>query len=383
LPALQDSISLTLATPEEVSGRFLGFDQWFDSATVVSCIQLRPKGQQSSRCIDLRQVTGFRDASQNVIRTDSLTVLLQSKRLPLRSGLLLSTFSGLTFVPFEQIDRLMFRGEYGAVQGFVVGLFLDAAVVGIAALIIGSVVPDCIFCGADFDSSSCPYVYSFDGERYVRDAELFAGAIFPAAQRTDWSRLDHLAADHGQYRLKITNEREETEYVDELSLLAVDHPLGTEVVPTFEGSLCLLHRAQPPTVATSFAGSDVLDLVAAIDDQIWIGNPFGRNPDDSSQLRDGLNLQFPRPHDADSVTLALNVRNTSWGAYLQNQFVQLLGKDAQAWYDTLDNSLAARQALHRTMLREGMLQVLLWNGLHGNPPSMYGRLARRSPRKWR
>ena len=135
LPTLHDSISLMLVTSEGVSGEFLGFDQQFDSGTVVPCIQLLPKGQQTTRRVDLRQVTKIKDAHQNDIVPDSITSLMRLKRLPVLSGLFFSTRSGPTQVPFDRIDRLVFHGGYGAVSGFLVGLVIDAAVVGIVALI--------------------------------------------------------------------------------------------------------------------------------------------------------------------------------------------------------------------------------------------------------
>jgi hypothetical protein len=58
---------------------------------------------------------------------------------------------------------------------------------------------------------------------YDESHETFGGAIFHAAQRTDVDNLDHLAEVGGAYRVKLTNELQETQYVDELKLLVVDH----------------------------------------------------------------------------------------------------------------------------------------------------------------
>ncbi len=363
LPAIGDSINLTLATAEVIAGTFLGFDQTYDSAGILPWIHLRTQDSWSARRIDVRQVSEFGDIHQKRISIDSIAALARLKRLPTLSSVLLSTNTGLTHVPLDRIDRLYFKGQYGAVQGFFVGLLIDGALIGLTAAMISSIMSDlCIFCDYEPEGTSCPFAYSFNGEQYVREAELFTGSIFRAAQRADCARLDHLAATDGRYQLAVTNERDETEYIDHLMLLAIDHPPESEIVPTFAGTLCAISHPIGPEVATDLTGGNVLDLVCATDEEVWISNPVGRNPEKSDHRRDGIVVQFRRPPATDSVTLVINVRNTVWGASLQNHIVQMLGTDADAWYDSLNSSPAAREALHRMMVLEGMLAISLWDG---------------------
>jgi hypothetical protein len=44
-------------------------------------------------------------------------------------------------------------------------------------------------------------------------------------------RADQLRARDGRYELRVTNELEETLFLDHLSLVAIDHPAGTDVYP--------------------------------------------------------------------------------------------------------------------------------------------------------
>jgi hypothetical protein len=94
----------------------------------------------------------------------------------------------------------------------------------------------------DRKPSSCPYLYAWDGEgfSFVTDF-LGAGEMGywegPGVRNhpdpVEYVRIGpgRLVARGGRYELRVTNELEEVLYLDELKLLAVDHPSGVEVYP--------------------------------------------------------------------------------------------------------------------------------------------------------
>jgi lipoprotein NlpI len=94
----------------------------------------------------------------------------------------------------------------------------------------------------DRKPSSCPYLYAWDGERFVFVTD-FLGAgemgywVAPGVRShpdpVEYVRLapDQLRARDGRYELRVTNELEEVLYLDEVRLLAVEHPQGVEVYP--------------------------------------------------------------------------------------------------------------------------------------------------------
>ena len=101
-------------------------------------------------------------------------------------------------------------------------------------------------CRRSMGNGSCPHIYSFNGTEHVLDADPVSGAFLAAAERDDVVRLEQLRLVDGRYRLQVRNDLPERDYVDELSLLLVDHLQGEEVLPTQEGEVHRILASTPP-----------------------------------------------------------------------------------------------------------------------------------------
>jgi hypothetical protein len=207
---------------------------------------------------------------------------------------------------------------------------------------------------------SCPYIFSFDGQSYHFDSETFAGAIFAAAERPDFDNLDYLKPVKGQYRLEIRNERQETDYTNQLALFAVDHPAGTRLVPDARGSMYALSELKPPTRAVDFANRNVRDLVARNDHAFWQSDLSPANLKHERNFRDGVVLTFPAPSRPARAKLLVRLRNTALGPFALKSFLELQGSGLYRWYAKANRSPAIVAELKRWFLRDGMLQVKLW-----------------------
>lgn len=209
--------------------------------------------------------------------------------------------------------------------------------------------------------SSCPLVYSWDGTEWRLDSGTFGGAIVRALARTDVDDLEHAAADAaGVLRLKVADELRETDYVDALHVLAVDHAPGVEIVPDGDGRLHAIGEAAPPSRATDFAGRDALARVVERDGWHWESVPSDRDPARDADVRDGLVLEFPRAAGATEAHLVVDGNNTMWAALLMKEFVEAHGTGTQAWYDSLNAAPERAQALAHKIAGEAFLSVSVW-----------------------
>ncbi len=204
---------------------------------------------------------------------------------------------------------------------------------------------------------SCPLVYSWDGRDWRLDSGTFGGAIMPALQRTDLDNLDHLTPVNGRLRLSVRNELLETDYIDALDLLAVDHPVGTRVAPDARGRFHVFRQPVGPLSAQDHSGRDVLADVARADGLGWESVVRIRDTDRAEEVRDGLVLRFARPAGSSDVHLLLDGNNTTWAATLLGEWIAARGSGVQAWFDSLTVRPHRAKALGHRIAEQAFLEV--------------------------
>lgn len=201
---------------------------------------------------------------------------------------------------------------------------------------------------------SCPFIYSFNGNRYNFDGEPYGGAICEALKRTDYSRLEHLKPLNGKYKILLSNQVDETQYTDELKLLVVDHPKNNDVVPDYEGNFLTLGKTFSPILAVDQEGNDILKFVIKDDLLSWRSD-FGY-PLERESWKDSIYLTFPKPADAESVKFVFDIGTTLWGSQMLKRTSELRGKKVKEWYSSLNNPMIKSQ-LEAWNLREEVYKL--------------------------
>jgi hypothetical protein len=348
IPSVNDNVTLTLKSGQEYDYKLIAYD--YRSLLLRSAASPFAVQYQNIRTMSSKGKT---------LTSDSLQDLISKLDVPFYTAAAFETKTGTDSTFLNEIGQVKVKNsKHGAVTGLLVGLAVDVIVVAVIASSLRASSPR----WSGTRSGSCPFVYSYDGEDYVLDSETFGGSIFKSLQRTDYDNLEHLSDRDGTCRLKIANELPETQYVDELKLLAVDHPEETLVIPSFSGQLHTISHPDIPTSAKDLENNDVLHLVNSTDDNWWISNPFGRHTDRALAVRDGLVLCFDRPRDAQSVKLALNLQNTPWATEVAGQLLRLQGSDLSRWYEAMNTTVKYREAFVEAVTREAMLSLSVCDG---------------------
>jgi tetratricopeptide (TPR) repeat protein len=143
---------------------------------------------------------------------------------------------------------------------------------------------------------SCPFLYTWDGERIRFVTDLLWGAplgmpvapgVWAGADPVELVRVDGAAPRDGAYDLRITEELWEAAYFDHVALWVVDHPRATEAAsslrifagPAPAGALdervLLTAAVRPVERAWDGEGRDVTERVRRRDDVYADGYPVG------------------------------------------------------------------------------------------------------------
>jgi tetratricopeptide (TPR) repeat protein len=177
---------------------------------------------------------------------------------------------------------------------------------------------------ADRRGSSCPVLFAWDGKRFSLVTDTIGAAVvghwFTPARRNipdpdEWIKVDgaQLVPSHGRLSLRFAEPMEEVNYIDQLRLVAVDHPEGTEVYPDerflddppfASGRAILSSGARPPIGAWDDHGRDVLALLAAKDNRFV--NDFTRLPYDGFANRHSLTLDLGKLDAAKPLRMLLS-----------------------------------------------------------------------------
>ena len=176
---------------------------------------------------------------------------------------------------------------------------------------------------ADRRGSSCPVLFAWDGSKYKLVTDVIGAAVvghwFTPTRRNipnsgEWIKVDGqaLAPSNGKLSLRFIEPMEEVNYIDQLRLVAVDHPASVEVNPDerflddppfASGRVVASAGARLPLAATDGEGHDVLAQLSQRDHQFASG--FTATPYDGFANLHKLTLDLGTVNTAGPIRLLM------------------------------------------------------------------------------
>ncbi|MBI3681407.1 MAG: VCBS repeat-containing protein [Acidobacteria bacterium] len=171
-------------------------------------------------------------------------------------------------------------------------------------------------------SGSCPTIFTWDGRRFrfLTDvlgvaplgASAGGGQYFPTDHdEYVWTPGEVLDARDGRYEVRVTEELGEVTYLDQVKLIAVDHPADVEIYsndkwkspPYPEFRLFGTKQRIRPIRAVDHRGNDVLARIRARD-RVY-ADTFARTMSNTAEMH-AIEMAFPADVPSGGVFLALD-----------------------------------------------------------------------------
>jgi len=213
--------------------------------------------------------------------------------------------------------------------------------------------------GGGGSGSSCPYVYAWDGSSYVLQAEPFGVALGRGLELTTRHLLPAARAEHGIVRLRLTNERRETHYVNSIGVSRIELGAARAAVLDGAGAAWPLTNPIAPVAARDRLGHDILSSLATADGRFWECDPSSLTAD--SGYEDVLELAFVRPSRVRTASLVVTGINTELSTALYGELCRVVGDQTPALAHAVETDPVLIAEL-REYTRDASLTASVWNG---------------------
>ena len=207
--------------------------------------------------------------------------------------------------------------------------------------------------------TSCPYVYAWNGERFELQAEPFGIAWGRALELTTVHLLPAARSEHGVVRLRLTNERAETHYVNSIELREIELGTAAAAVLDGQGRAWPLSHPVAPVTGRDNTGRDILPEVASADGRMWECDASSLTA--GSGYEDVLEVAFARPPRDSTGSLVITGINTELSTAVYTYMCRIVGDQTAVLAHAIETDPELIAEL-REYTRDASLEVRVWNG---------------------
>ena len=348
-------------------------------ALLTACLGMLGGGCDSTEKITRRSQLSQADRSKPLVlfTSDSVSYVLSrysltdstltgvghrsqgSVREPFDGSLPLSAISYMQITKGNGFKTVLAIAAAGFVGYTALSYFLDQGGSGISVQGTVSHYNPRPWGGGGWGGGSCPFIQSWNGDRYVLDGEAYAVAWGKALEMTTSTLLSSVRADQGEVKVRITNERPETHYTNSVRLKAVQVDQGADAAPDARHALWPLAKPLPPLRARDNTGRDVTGSISDRDNLFWESSFSDISP--TSEFEDVIDLTLPNPSRQDSGTMVIRAINSDIFDVVLKKVADVVGDESLEFVRALETD-PELIALMRRWRDDASIKVDLWNG---------------------
>ena len=160
--------------------------------------------------------------------------------------------------------------------------------------------------------------------------------------------------------LLVRNEVPETQYIDRMRLLVIDHPADAHVYPDLQGNFYSFTQVRGAASACDEQGMSLMNFLRASDKVAWQTHLPSASKAVTEPVRHELRITLPKPVDAKRAWLITNIGTSSWGSNMIRKTVEYRGATAGAWLKSLTPGSQSYVEMQQFLEREEMYNLKTW-----------------------
>lgn len=205
---------------------------------------------------------------------------------------------------------------------------------------------------------SCPYVYSWDGERYMLDAETFGIGFGKALELNTCTVLPSLNGEDGILKIKIANERPETHYFNAVQLIGIEVDNCAQVYLNANDTPWASYQTRPPICANDNGGRNILTLLSYKDGMYWESEIVKKQGPTS--YNDIIEVSFLKPKLSQNGSIIIAAINTEFSNIVFKNVFEFLGDQVLSFMQAVEHDPEMINTL-RDWIQESSLKVSIWD----------------------
>src|SRR6266542_564810 len=173
---------------------------------------------------------------------------------------------------------------------------------------------------------NCPQVSIDNNGAYSFTGGMYSGAVYSTLERMDYLPLNSVPYDAKEISFKISNVKNEEQFINKTELLQINHLPGTHILPDRHGNIFSYHDMHLPVRAITNGSDDIAYILKKTDTAFYSFDNASNNNGFSD-----VKLGFHKPANATTAKLIIHARNTYWASLLHKEFLQMFGDNFEKW----------------------------------------------------
>jgi hypothetical protein len=182
-------------------------------------------------------------------------------------------------------------------------------------------------------TGSCPFIYSWDGSRYLLEAEAIGSALGKSLEYESGHILPALVGDNKQIKIKISNERSEIHYLNSIKLLAMKKDARYDICMDVKNQVYPVYHPESPVKATGLNGTSCIEEISRHDGCYWHSPGILHL---NNTLYDSLYVHFKKPAGATSGLIVINGINTRFSEMVFKNIFDVTGDQYLSFVQAID-----------------------------------------------